>query len=233
MNKTEIEKLISETLSKAAYLYDETFPELPVETTLTGGCAGKFYYRYFDTKLIGCWFNFNQEIANKNDDFWKTVIHEVAHYVVHKRFGRTVKPHGPEWKSIMVDLGVDSPTTKHSYKMGESYLKRRPIKMACACSEHYITKNRYMKYGESLRCKNCKGALKYVGITTDKPTVKKPEPATDTFTVKDLVDILCIEPKKVRVLLRKNADRLPPKQGKSWVFNVIDKENVLAIIKGE
>lgn len=135
----------------------------------------------------------------------------------------------------MVDLGVDNPSTRHSYKMGESYLKRRPIKMACACSEHYITKNRYMKCGETLRCKKCKGTLKYVGITDQVSTVTKTEPAEPkgTFTVKDLVDILHIEPKKVRVLLRKNADNLPAKLGKSWVFDIEHKEKVLAIIKGK
>ena len=35
-----------------------------------------------------------------------TVIHEVAHYIVDCLYGfQRVKPHGPEWKSIMVDLG--------------------------------------------------------------------------------------------------------------------------------
>ena len=131
----------------------------------------------------------------------------------------------------MVDLGVDFPSAKHSYQMGASYYKRRPVKMACACSEHWITKNKYMKYGESLQCRKCKGMLKYVGIETDTPApVKKEVAPSVTFTVKDIVDILHIEPKKVRVLLRKNADKLPAKVGKSWVFDINDKEKVMEVI---
>ena len=235
MTENELKNLISETLSKAAYLYDEIFPELPVKMTLTGSCAGRFQYCYSFGKFADGSFNFNREIMEANNgEFWKTVIHEIAHYVVHRRFGRTVKPHGPEWKSIMVDLGVDNPTAKHSYQMGSSYYKRRPIKMACSCSEHWITKNKYMKYGETLQCRKCKSMLKYAGIETDAPApVKKEATPAATFTVKDIVDIMHIEPKKVRVLLRKHADKLPPKHGKSWVFNTTDKEKVLAIIKGE
>ncbi len=35
-----------------------------------------------------------------------TVRHEVAHAIVHQRFGRDVKPHGSEWKTIARQLGA-------------------------------------------------------------------------------------------------------------------------------
>ena len=37
----------------------------------------------------------------------EALCHELAHVATHSRFGRTAKPHGPEWKSLMTRAGFE------------------------------------------------------------------------------------------------------------------------------
>ncbi len=37
-------------------------------------------------------------------EFLLTLVHEVAHYLTIKKYGKKVKPHGPEWKKEFSDL---------------------------------------------------------------------------------------------------------------------------------
>jgi SprT protein len=36
--------------------------------------------------------------------FLITLIHEIAHFEAYKTYGKTIKPHGPEWKSVFQHL---------------------------------------------------------------------------------------------------------------------------------
>lgn len=40
--------------------------------------------------------------------FLITLIHEMAHMIAYERFGRTIKPHGPEWKNTYQHLLAQS-----------------------------------------------------------------------------------------------------------------------------
>ena len=52
-------------------------------------------------------------------DFINTLLHETAHAIVHERYTRRsilgeIKAHGPEWKKVMRDLGIEPKRTGKS-----------------------------------------------------------------------------------------------------------------------
>ncbi len=52
--------------------------------------------------------HFNHRITVNHNlnpyQFLLTLLHEIAHFLTYKQYGRTVKPHGAEWKKIYGDL---------------------------------------------------------------------------------------------------------------------------------
>ena len=98
---------------------------------------------------------------------WNTVVHEVCHIVSDYQAGYRVKPHGIEWKNLMVRCGADP---KRTWKPSESFYKaghgrKQHIRAAltvCGCGEHPITKNRFtrMRNGAQYRCKTCRQVLR-------------------------------------------------------------------------
>ncbi len=48
--------------------------------------------------------------------FFITLIHEIAHLVAFEKFGRVIKPHGKEWKSVMRNLKIQSCLINHWIK---------------------------------------------------------------------------------------------------------------------
>lgn len=51
----------------------------------------------FSARHVGYTITINRDLNRYQ--FLITYIHEVAHLLVHRKFGRTVEPHGPEWRS--------------------------------------------------------------------------------------------------------------------------------------
>lgn len=80
------------------------------------------------------------------DNLRDTVAHEVAHYVVdvrHRR--RRVRPHGPEWRRIMLDFGVE-PAVRHDFDTRCVPLRRqRRFAWYCRCGEHALTTVRHRR----------------------------------------------------------------------------------------
>ena len=37
----------------------------------------------------------------------ETICHEMAHIAVHRLYGRSAKPHGPEWRSLIIAAGFE------------------------------------------------------------------------------------------------------------------------------
>ena len=106
---------------------------------------------------------FNRDLLEKyTDDFIsQTVPHEFAHLVAYTKFGRRIKPHGAEWKSVMVALGV-KPVRTHSFEVVPArQLKRFPYKCDCAGSPHELSTIRHNRAqrGRLYICKKCGKAL--------------------------------------------------------------------------
>lgn len=67
----------------------------------------------------------NPCLLNENWDHYlhQTVGHEFAHHIQHKHFPRS-SAHGPEWKSIMVALGLP-PIRTHNYNVSNAQVKKK------------------------------------------------------------------------------------------------------------
>ena len=91
------------------------------------------------------------------EERYNTIAHETAH-VIQNTLYKNSKPHGPEWKSIMIDLGY-VPKIYHNTIIKE----QRQFTASCKCRSHAIGKIRYGKMARGVsqyRCRVCKSHIK-------------------------------------------------------------------------
>src|SRR5690554_6303059 len=101
--KTEILALLQQQVPPDAVQYCwDLWQEDPFHFMITKSRSSKlgdFRYRA-DRKVQQITINHNLNPYQ----FLITYLHEVAHYRAFKRYGSTIKPHGPEWKRIFQKL---------------------------------------------------------------------------------------------------------------------------------
>ncbi len=99
------------------------------------------------------------------DQLRDTVIHEVAHCLVHLNYDYRCKPHGAEWQDMMAQLGIGD--IQRCHRMEQPDLRRkeqRTHRYVCNCREYQLTTTRHNKVlfkGRTYRCTSCKGNLEY------------------------------------------------------------------------
>lgn len=161
--ESQKQAVVAETnrrIDEAGILFNMSLPYLPVTFDLKGKCAG-MYKAVGDHRLI----RFNPWLFAKyfEESFSNTVPHEVAHYVVHMMWGsKGIKPHGREWRDIMLALGV-SPKATNNYDLdGVPKRSYRRYRYRCGCKMHELTIIRHKKIvhqGARYYCKSCHGIL--------------------------------------------------------------------------
>ena len=157
-------------IERAAALYDRRFPMLPVQFDLIGRTAGM--YR---VDRRGRVIRYNPFLFAKylSDNLATTVPHEVAHYVVDMLHGsRRVRPHGPEWRAVMEDFGVD-PRRKVVFDLsGVPQRRQRRFEYQCSCRVHSLaarSHNRYKNNCVAYLCRRCGDMLRPAPQTGDHP----------------------------------------------------------------
>lgn len=95
----------------------------------------------------------------------QTCTHEAAHLIARAKYGRMISSHGPEWKQVMRDLGVQ-PDRCHNYKVPEGLkVGKNVAKHACVCERcgyeyHVGTKvANKISEGASYRHRGCGGKI--------------------------------------------------------------------------
>jgi SprT protein len=124
---------------------------------LRGQSAGQANYRHNVIRL-------NRELLEKYaaDFIDQTVPHEFAHLVAYQVYGRRVKPHGNEWRSIMVAFGAE-PSRTHRYEVSKTRRLRRYLyKCNCPGKEHELTSIRHnrIRRGAGYLCGQCNEVLR-------------------------------------------------------------------------
>ena len=152
-------KATSDWISRANRLFDCNLPPIDVHFNLSGRTSGMFcvkgkleYIRYNDAI-------FAQHFA---PSFNETVPHEVAHYVVHKLYGRRAKPHGKEWKAVMAAFGVAAEVRCNLDLSNVNLKQLKRFTYRCECSEHSLTSIRHnrIQRGEKVYlCRKCRQPL--------------------------------------------------------------------------
>lgn len=130
-NKTLVMNRIDECFAMAEQYFNTTFRKPRVRFDKRGTTAG--------TANSAKWeLNFNMVLLNENVEHFvkQTVAHEVAHLVDHQVFdshalrfdsrGRRKKrqPHGPNWKRVMMILGVPAKRC-HNMDVSNARVARR------------------------------------------------------------------------------------------------------------
>lgn len=100
--------------------------------------------------------------ANAEDFLSTTVPHEVAHLVAYARYGRRIRPHGPEWRSVMRFYGV-VPERCHRYDLSDvSGRTLRQFDYHCSCRDHRLSSIRHHRVlaGRAYLCRRCATPLR-------------------------------------------------------------------------
>lgn len=151
---------------RAGQILNLDLADIEVRFDLSGSAAGMYCYKASDR-----WFRFNPWVFATDLDLHisDTVPHEVAHYAIHQRFGpRRVKPHGPEWRALMVALGA-SPKATYTGDLSQVPVRRqREHAYACSCREHRLSTtrhNRIQARRATYCCHYCRGVLRPLGAS--------------------------------------------------------------------
>lgn len=118
-----------------------------------------------------------------------TVAHEVAHFVVYElyskpahrsnsvsrrdvRNAKQIKPHGIEWRSVMVGVFDADPAVTHDYKAEPAYKKSQHA-FSCECPGrvHQLGPVRFKRVTQQqvrYVCKTCRQELQPVAASTKK-----------------------------------------------------------------
>ncbi len=143
-------------LLRAAVIWRRDFEMLPVLFDLRGRAAGMYRVRGGQRE-----FRYNPWLFAKypRDNLEITVPHEVAHYVadcLHRP--RRLRPHGPEWRSVMAAFGID-PAAGAAYDLDGIPLRaQRRYAYRCDCAAHELTTRRHRRIlNEDARyhCRRC------------------------------------------------------------------------------
>lgn len=150
-------------IAYAGRLYRRRFEPIPVLFDLTGRAAG-MYRMLRGVRSI----RFNPYLFAKypHDSLTVTVPHEVAHYVVDRLHGlRRVRPHGPEWRTVMREFGLAPVATTVHDLAGIPARTQRRHAYRCACLLHPLTTRRHnlIRRGARYRCRRCGEELVFAG----------------------------------------------------------------------
>lgn len=172
MNKETCIRLVEEIRIKANNKFRINIPPLDVEFFSKSTTAGMAYRSL--PKVA-----FNEVIMrNESDDsFFSTIVHEVVHHVVYRRYPYAKQAHGPEFKYVMRMMGAN-PSRCHSYKVTGLGIMAKTVKRyeyKCVCGvTHLITTtihNKILK-SEIRRCNTCKNIVSRQQFT-GKVIIKK------------------------------------------------------------
>jgi predicted SprT family Zn-dependent metalloprotease len=87
------------------------------------------------------------------EELWRTLKHELAHLVAYERCGRRrIEPHGPEWQSACVDLGIAGELPYHNLPFKRRRMKRNH---AYICSNCFAVIHRVKPIKRAVACYDC------------------------------------------------------------------------------
>ncbi len=155
--------IIAETrkyAKKAEDIFGHAFDPVNVLFNLKGQASGMFVAHGEQTLI-----RYNPYIFAKHFDYSiaNTVPHEVAHYIMYCLHGpKGVRPHGREWKDLMLKFGAIPSRTNSLDLSGIPLRRSRRHSYACSCMDHQITSRRHnlIRSGKARYfCRCCKGEL--------------------------------------------------------------------------
>lgn len=151
-----------ELLAQAARYYHTSMPDPVILFDLRGQAAGQARTRAGSAPVIR--YNAALLAAHSEDFIARTVPHEVAHLVAFRLHGRRIRPHGPEWRSVMALFGAVAERC-HTYDVSGLAARRlQRYAYRCACRSHELTSIRHnrIRAGQVYLCAHCGVPLRAV-----------------------------------------------------------------------
>ncbi|MFT7186205.1 MAG: SprT protein [Pseudohongiellaceae bacterium] len=170
----KLEKKVTGCLLKAEQQFRQSFDYQSIEINIRGRAAGQIKYTY-SSKAYFKNLNDHQNLpvlrfnpyllAKYKETFIDQVVpHECAHLVAYALFGMKIKPHGSEWKAIMVNLYQQSPDVTHRFEIARKAIRLFDYGCGCLDINHQLTvirHNKIVKQKAVYLCKNCRSPLIY------------------------------------------------------------------------
>jgi SprT protein len=150
----------ADLLRQCAQHFDHDFKAIEIRFDLRGRTSGMYVLKNRQRYL-----RFNPYIFAKyfEDSMATTVPHEVAHYVADMLFGfKNIRPHGKEWRNVMLSLGVKPQVTGNYDLSGITVKRQRRFDYVCDCMTHELTTvrhNRIINKNARYLCQKCGVAL--------------------------------------------------------------------------
>jgi SprT protein len=170
----QIEKKVSACLDKAEQKFGQNFGYQAIEINIRGRAAGQIRYGYAPSGSKSRTvqnlpiLRFNPYLLTKYKETFidQVVPHECAHLIAYAVYGMKIKPHGTEWKALMVSLFNQEPSVTHCFEVPQKV--RRLFNYRCGCIDlkHQLTAirhNKIIKQKAVYQCKKCRIPLEFHG----------------------------------------------------------------------
>jgi len=163
----QVEALTEQCFSRASRFFRQPLKTPPIRFDLRGASAGQAVFRR-QGRDESVWIRFNATLLQQNPQefFSQVVAHEAAHVIAHYIYGRSIRPHGPEWQRVMREVLGVAPQVRH--RMDVRQAARRTHRYGCGCEsrEHALSSirhNRIVRQQQVYLCRACRLPLKYLG----------------------------------------------------------------------
>jgi SprT protein len=148
-----------ELIETARQRYQVAIRDPELRFDLKGKAAGMVVFRPGRNPLV----RYNQKILSDNTKAFiqQTIPHEVAHLIARRRYGKGIKPHGPEWQGIMQDFGAE-PKRCHNFTVSNIRSRRmRYFPYRCDCRAHQLSTIRHNRSQRGIvyLCRACGSPL--------------------------------------------------------------------------
>ncbi len=152
-------------IDQANRLFDLQLAYIPVQFNLKGRSAGMYRMRKKQREI-----RYNPWIFARyfDSNLAQTIPHEVAHYVVEQVHGlRGIKPHGLEWRNVMLAFGCTPETTCNYDLQGIPTRQVRRITYRCACRSHQLSSYRHHKIIRNEAVYHCRQCRKPLSLSNE------------------------------------------------------------------
>jgi SprT protein len=161
-DKSQLHRLAQQAIDQtrnllvdATPLTGKPLPVPPIRFDLRGKSAGQLRIDHHGSCII----RYNLALLDRHGAAFlrDTVPHETAHYVAYRLHGRSIRPHGQEWRQIMQLFGAD-PSRCHDYDVsGLSTRRLRSFLYHCGCGGHQLSSIRHNRIarGQRYHCRRC------------------------------------------------------------------------------
>lgn len=158
-----LESHVRRCVSQVELAMNVRMPGYEFDCGLRGRAAGQLRYNKRGRQLDPC-LRFNRKLLEQNRlaFFEEVAPHEVSHLAAYCAYGRKIKPHGREWRSIMFQaFGLEGRVT-HDFEIEPR--QRKLFAYHCACPDRtheigIIRHNRILSGKNRYLCVECKTEL--------------------------------------------------------------------------